>query len=362
MHKIILYSAFLFYLMNIPCTGFSQKFLEKFCYDVDFLVFFDNREYHTPYAESQTLFKIRLSPTVGLKLNDKVGGLHKLIVGLHYIQPLGSAYKNLQFIPTIYYHYDYKGITAYLGTVPFVKMLQAIPDYLMSDSLVYDYPNIQGGLVQFQSKHGFVEIQCDWRGQQTPTRREAYRLLLDGEYQYHIFRTGGFLMLNHLANKSYPIDKEGVCDELMVNPYIKLDFSNFTPFRAFYLKAGYILSINRERRTESTFIRHGAAIELLLNWRFLGVKNTFYVGENLFPLYPTYASLLTRGDPYYQSKLYNRTDIYIYLFRNSFLNCYFSWNLHFVPRYKIGHQQQVILRFNLDKIKGEDVLRGVFEK
>ncbi|MDR2972129.1 MAG: hypothetical protein LBU83_09410 [Bacteroidales bacterium] len=358
MYKITVSIAFFLILLILPKIGFSQKF----CYDVDLLFFFDNREYHTPYSESQTLFKIRLSPTIGLKLNDKHEGVHKLMAGIHYLQPIGSTYRNLKFFPTIYYHYEYKNINGYFGTIPFVKMLQPIPDYLMCDSVVYDYPNIQGGLIQYQSKHGFVEIQCDWRGQQTKTQREAYRLLLDGEYQYRILKIGGFLVLGHLANKSYPAKKDGVCDELVVNPYIKLDFSTLTPFRSFYIKSGYILSISRERITESTFIKHGAEIELFLNWRFLGVKNTFYVGENLFPLYPNYASLLNRGSPYYQSKLYNRTDLFIYLYRNNFLNCYFSWNFHIVPKYKINHQQQLILCFSLDKMKQDKDLRGVFDK
>jgi len=358
MKSLFFTTTFLLLFSIIPKTGFSQKF----CYDVDFLFFFDNREYHSPFAEPQTLFKLRLSPSIGLALTDKHGGLHKLIAGVHYLQPIGSAYKNLKVAPTIYYHYDYKGFNAYFGTVPFVKMIQALPDYLMYDSIAYDYPNIQGALMQFQSQNGFVEIQCDWRGQQTTTTREAFRLLLDGEYQYHILKMGGFLMMNHLANKSYPSEKEGVCDELLIAPYIKLDFSKLTPFSVFYLKAGYLMSLNRERKSETTFIRQGIQTELFLSWKFLGIKNTLYTGENLFPLYPKYASSLNRGDPHYQSRFYNRTDLFIYLIRNNFLNCYFSWNLHYVKGYKIGHQQQLILRFNLDKIKQDDDLRGIFEK
>ena len=65
------------------------------------------------------------------------------------------------------------------------------------------------------------------------------------------------------------------------------------------------------------------------------------------PLYPQLGAQLNQGDPFYQSPTYNRTDIYAYLFRKSYLNCLASFNLHYTPG-NLNFQQQLVLRFYLD--------------
>ena len=73
------------------------------------------------------------------------------------------------------------------------------------------------------------------------------------------------------------------------------------------------------------------------------------------------------GDPFYQSRLYNRTDLFVYLYRSSFVNFYFSWNMHY-DGYHLQHQQQMIVRFRLEPLmqelagKQQPFLRGLFDK
>ena len=44
------------------------------------------------------------------------------------------------------------------------------------------------------------------------------------------------------------------------------------------------------------------------------------------------------------------------------MNMYFSWNMHY-DLHRLQHQQQLIVRFNLDGIKyREGYLRGIFGK
>ena len=56
------------------------------------------------------------------------------------------------------------------------------------------------------------------------------------------------------------------------------------------------------------------------------------------------------GDPWYKSKLYSRTDLFIYLYNNRFVNCYFSLNLHVNELGRINFQQQLIAQFNLGRV------------
>ena len=111
-------------------------------------------------------------------------------------------------------------------------------------------------------------------------------------------------------------------------------------------------------------------LEVYANWWFLGLKNTLYVGDNLQPLLQSdnlgtpIGALMCQGDPFYQARFYNRTDLFVYLYRASFVNCYFSYNMHYQGG-RLQSQQQLIVRFNLGGLKTQKrgtLLRGLFDK
>jgi len=68
------------------------------------------------------------------------------------------------------------------------------------------------------------------------------------------------------------------------------------------------------------------------------------------PLYPQYGQLVNQGDPRYQARIYNRTDIFFYLIRRSFVTAYAGWNLLYLDGYGLSHQQQVVCRFSLEPL------------
>ena len=352
--------------LQYPCDSVAMLPLKpRFLYNVDALFYFDNREYKAPYQDDQTLFAIRLSPEIGVGLTDKSGGTHQLVAGVHYLQPMGGNWKDIHVHPTVFYQYDYKGFRMSLGAVPYKYFIRQLPDFLRYDSIAYYHPNIQGALFQYSSRHGFVEAMLDWRGLQRPDQREMFRITIDGEYAYNgYFRyfVGGIAQLNHKANHADPTPHEGVCDDAYLSPNIGIDFAKPTPLDTLSLRASYIYGYQRERRTSTLFQPQGFMLEFMINWRWVGAKNTFYYGSNLMPLYGTYGADLNQGDPFYQSKLYNRTDLYVYFVRKAFVSCYFSWNMHYVPESGLQHQQQVIAVFSLEGIHQEGKLRGPFDK
>lgn len=337
----------------------------RFLYNVDAAFWIDNREYKGPLQIDQTLFALRLSPEIGVGLTDREGGEHRLMAGVHYIQPMGGNWRDLRLHPTVYYQYHFKGLSLNFGTVPYKYFIRQLPDFLRYDSIAYAYPNIQGALVQYQSKHGFVEAMCDWRGLRRPDQREMFRVTIDGEYSYQgLFRyfAGGVAQMNHMANFAAPTPQEGVCDDAYLSPNIGIDFAGPTPLNTLLLKASYIVGYQNQRKRYTKYVPQGILLEFMVNWRWIGAKNTFYFGNYLMPFYGIYGSDLYLGDPFYQSRIYNRTDLYIYLLRKSFINCYFSWNLHWEPKGGLQHQQQVIAVFSLDGIKKQGTLRGLFDK
>lgn len=337
----------------------------RFLYNVDAAVWLDNREYWGPWQRDQTLFGLRLSPEIGVGFTDKECGEHRLMAGFHYIQPMGGNWQDVRFVPTVYYQYKFKGLTMNLGEIPYKNFIRQLPDFLRYDSIAYARPNIQGALVQYQSRHGFVEAMLDWRGKKKIDQREMFRVTIDGEYSYQgLFRyfVGGVAQVNHKANHARPTHREGVCDDNCVAPNIGIDFSAPTPLDVLMIRASYIFGYQRQRKLDVLYMPQGVMFEFMINWRWLGLKNTFYYGDNLMPFYCLYGADLYQGDPFYQSTIYNRTDFYVYLLHKSFINFYFSWNMHWVPQGGLQHQQQLIAVFSLDGIGKEVKLRGFFDK
>lgn len=337
----------------------------QFIYDVDFTTYFDNREYYKPYQEAQTILNFRLSPQVGVRILDRVGGTHELIAGVNYTQRLGGNWRDVQFNPIAYYHYAYRGFDLGMGAIPYTRRIMPMPEWLMYDSLTYMHPNIQGALFQYRDERGFVEMMCDWRGAQTPTRQEMFRIVGNGQYQYQWLQVGGLAHMNHKASFAAP-NHEYVMDDVHLHAFFGADVTDYTPFDSLSIRAGYIFGWQRDREIYESFFNHGLIIEFYASWWFLGLKNTFYYGDNLQPLRPRNA-FVCLGDPFYQSRIYNRTDIFAYLYRSSFVNFYLSWNMHYDGN-RLQHQQQMIVRFELEPLmkqlagRKQPYLRGLFDK
>ena len=334
----------------------------RFIYDVDFLTYFDNREYKAPYQIPQTIFNFRLSPSIGLRVRDNAAGRHELVAGVRYTQRLGGNWKDVQFDPTAYYHYAYKGIDLYMGAIPYQKRLNSLPYWLLYDSISYMHPNIQGAYFSYHDHRGFINAMADWRGAQTATRREMFRVLIDGEFHYKGLVVGGLAHLNHTAGTAEN-DTLPLYDDLNLGAHIGFDATQYVPLDSLAIKVGYIYGFARDRLHRRTFQPQGFYIELYLNWWFLGLKNTFYYGDNLQPFRSDIGPLMCQGDPFYQSRLYNRLDLFLYLYRSSFVDFYFSYNFHFDNR-RIQEQQQLIVRFNLDGLlsRKQGFIHAIFDK
>ena len=352
-------------------TAFQQKILEQrskrvsFAYDVDFETYFDNREYQGPYKVPQTIFNFRLSPSVGVRIRDNAGGTHTLMAGVRYTQRLGGNWSDVQFDPTAYYRYSYRGLNLAMGAIPYEQRLRALPDWLMYDSITYYHPNIQGALFSYEDQRGYVSFMCDWRSAQTQTRREMFRLLLDGEYHYKFFCVGGLAHMNHMAFANNEHDGEYLYDDVNLSAHIGFDVTQYTPLDSLALRVSYIYGYSRKRGANEIYQPQGVQVELYANWWFLGVKNTFYYGDNLQPFRVQMGADLYQGDPFYQSRLYNRTDLFVYLYRSSFVNFFFSWNMHY-DTFHLTHQQQLCVRFNLYGLLNPELkntyIRSIFDK
>ncbi|MDE6457011.1 MAG: hypothetical protein K2L31_00235, partial [Muribaculum sp.] len=282
--------ALLAALLLCVCNVMSQALT----WSVDFNSVFDNREGDRKITAPKTYFFTVLAPEVGVRLTKK----DRIAGGIVWTQHLTNDWDDGRVTPTLYYRHESKRWSFSMGMFPRTQLRRELPGFLWCDSLTYFQRNIRGALVQYNMRHGWIEAYLDWRGMQSTTRREAFNIVVHGEGKPRggVFLVGGNAMMNHFAlQKNAPADQH-IVDNFLVNPYIGLDFSRKTALDLLVIKAGALLTVERNRANDDGWkTPAGGWLELEGEWRWLGLKNSFYMGGKLFPSYGEFGAELYQG-------------------------------------------------------------------
>ncbi len=315
-------------------------------WEVNFGATFDNREGDGRYTRDRTYFFTTLAPEIGLRFTprDRIAG------GAVWNQPLENGVKNGKIMPTLYYRHEGERWRFSMGMFPRTQLREPLPGFLWCDSLAYFQRNIRGALVQYEERNGFFDAYLDWRGQQAVDVREAFNLVFHGEWRPKrgVFLAGGHMMMNHFA-KSHRAEDEYIVDNFLVNPYVGVDFSRATALDSLVVKAGGLMTVERDRRHGKWTTPGGLWVDATFEWRWLGLRNSLYLGGELFPLYGEYGTLLYQGEAYYQSSFYNRTDIYAHIMRNRWMDLEAQLNFNFA-RNDFMFYQRLILSISLGNL------------
>ena len=314
-------------------------------WSIDVNSVFDNREGGNYYSGDGTIFLTRVAPEVGLSF---LGGEHKIAGGLSWIQPCGNDWAEQRALPTVYYRYDKDVWRASFGVFPRSQYISLLPTFLLNDSIAYNQPNVRGLLIQYVKPSGFAELSLDWRSQQSETKREAFNINLNTEWNpLGTLLVGGYAQINHLAKRLNAPEGEGVNDDIMVNPYVGLNLSKKTALDSLVLKVGALASLQRSRATGGWQNRAGVLVNAVAEKKFVSIEETLFAGKNIMPLYPYFGTLLNMGDPYFQAPLYSRTDVNFHFIRNRFVNLEASLVFHYTKE-SFGFWQQLKLRVFVD--------------
>ena len=305
-------------------------------YNIDNLNFFDNREVRSPYQRSQTLYGSRLGAEIGLQFDESA-----IMVGAVGVKDFGQSgiqHKDL----TLYYHYESEHFSGAFGAFPRSQLKRELPDIFIYDSIRYYTPTLHGTLIQYNNSCGYAEFYCNWLNKQGVNEREIFELVTDGQFGKKGYHFGWNAQLTHF---SVPRPSNGlfVYDKLMLNPYIGVEMSDLVWADAFRMEAGLMLSLNRDRRDMQWKSPMGFLGEFTIRkWRF-SIRDRLYAGNPQFSDYETFGAQLHRGDPYYRSGLYNRTDISFYLLNKSHVQCTVTASFHFTEG-SMDNSQLVVLR------------------
>lgn len=308
-------------------------------YDVDNFNFFDNREVRSPYQRSQTLFGSRLNAEVGIQFDTNT-----IVIGATGIKDFGQSgirHKDLTF----YYYYEKEHFSGAFGSFPRKRLKRELPDIFLYDSIRYYSPNLHGALIQYTSHHGYAEFYCNWINKQGVNEREIFELVSDGRFGHKGYYAGWNAQLLHFSVPR-PANGLKVYDKLMLNPHIGFEKRNLGHIDAIRIEGGLMLSLNRDRNDMRWKSPMGFLGKVMLRkWRF-ELRNRLYAGNSQFSDYEIYGPQLHRGDPYYRSSMYNRTDVRLYMLNHLNVECYVGASFHYTEG-SLDNSQQVVLRVHL---------------
>ena len=298
--------------------------------------FFDNREVHSPYQRSQTLFGSRLGVELGLRSDANT-----IMVGVTGVKDFGqSGLAHEDF--TFYYHYAEGRVTGAFGSLPRTLLRRELPDIFVSDSIRYYSPTLHGVLLQYTTENGYAEVYCNWLGKQGEREREVFEIVTDGRFGSKGYYAGWCAQLLHFSVPRHAMGEQ-VYDKIMLNPHVGFERSGLRWADAISIEGGLMLSLNRDRRYMVWQAPMGFLGEARVRKGRVELHERLYAGNPQLTDYETFGNALHRGDPYYRSGLYSRTDIRLYLLSRPTVQCYAGASFHLTEG-ALDTSQQVILR------------------
>jgi len=160
----------LFTIMLIPSVNGQQ-----FEWQAGFDGFLDNREFHNSFQEPQTMFGSRFSIELGGSINKE----HRFRGGFNYLYEFGGPPDAWKPNPVLYYQYDKKPFTFFMGAFPRRRIIN-FPLALLTDTLNYYRPNVEGVYLDVKGDWGYQDVFLDWTSRQTDTEFEQFMFGLSG--------------------------------------------------------------------------------------------------------------------------------------------------------------------------------------
>lgn len=379
-------------LLTTAATLYSEnrdKADVSFAYDLDFDMQFDNREfYKSAFTGSMTVFGARVTPAVGLNVHQANGTRHRLMVGIDIMKDFGASpvsperadegsqeidprLSNLNLFRelTLYYDLDRQiGKTGLSLTAGIFPRRMAEGNYsraFFSDSLRFYDNNLEGILVKVSRPKANFEVGCDWMGQYGTFRRERFMVFSAGEGKVAPVLSLGYAA--YLYHYSCSETSGGVVDNVLLNPYLKLDFAHKTGLQIFTLRLGWLQAMQNDRELVDQYVFPGGGeLDLEVRKWNVGIRNEMFFGKDIMPYYNTvdpggykYGNLLYPGSPFYRVHddgtqgpgIADRLEVYYApKIGSPYMDMKISAIFHFNGKKYSGCRQMVSLCFNLQKL------------
>lgn len=311
----------------ISTISFSQKPE----YNVSFYGFGDNREFsNSKMAPSQTILGERTSFEIGTTLEEN----HQFRVGLNHLFEFGSDIDFNQPKLTAYYHFSDKKKEFYFGAFPRMDVMD-FPLAILTDTLHYYRPNIEGFLGKYTWEQGYQGGFVDWTGRQSEEVREAFLAGTFGKINMNQFFFENYLVIYHLANDASADPDVHIQDNAAFAFYLGTDLKKLIPLQKAYIKVGTLGSFFRERSVTDGYIKAWSFVgELYGESKNFALKTSWHAGDG---------HRITFGDRFYDADSYVRTDIFWKFIKAGNIQGKFNWSFHLVDGEHLDSSQQLSL-------------------
>ena len=288
------YLKFLLFINVLYNTAVNSQ---KPIFHGTFYGFADNREYFCKYAKAQTILGTRADLNAEFSDLDSV---NKVFLGINFLYEFGYTINGNKPALDLYYHYN-KGIyDFYFGAFP-RKHLLNYPLVLLTDTLLYYRPNIEGALGQINGERGDFKIWIDWTGRQTDTVKEAFLAGLSGKMNINLFYFEEYFYMYHLAHAANrTFDTIPIRDNGGGAVFLGVDLSEKIILDKLVFDIGTVFSYDRYRPDPYLFA-NGFISRLKTQYKRIGLDGIFYNGAK---------QSLAYGDPFYSGGKYSRIDCY----------------------------------------------------
>jgi hypothetical protein len=312
-------------------------------WEVGVLSFFDNGEFgRSAFKIPQTMTGVVISPEIGLGWDS----VHRISLGINLLHEFGSVRSIDRNYPTAYYYFNKQPSRFIMGAFPRSYALEKYPRIFFQDSISYYRPNINGIFWELANGQNYINLWLDWTSRQTERTNEAFFIGFSGRYNQGVFFVQHFGYMFHFAGKMNPVEEEALHDNILLLTSAGFDLSKNSIFSKLEADAGWVVDFERSRADQTGWIRqNGLHVNMNIEYRSIGLLNTFYKGRGNMFYYKDHGNNLYWGDPLYQAKMYNRSDIYLTFLNRSKVNLKLVYSFHFVEN-RIYHEQ--ILKFSVD--------------
>ncbi|GHS90367.1 hypothetical protein FACS1894201_11690 [Bacteroidia bacterium] len=293
---------------------------------------------------------IHLAPELGINFGEK----RRVFAGMDVMREFGST-KAIDFYdPIVYYEFYGKPFRFYMGAFPRKLVLDHYPRMFFQDSILNYRPLLNGLFWEIYSeKSNYFNVWLDWTARQTREHKEAFFMGWSGHYNFGMLYAQHFFYMFHFASLLDPIVYDALHDNGLSLTQVGIDLSTLTGFDKLELNIGWSIGLERSRdRIDEWHTPQGLLSELKVEYRGIGLFNTYYIGGSQQYYYNDHGNTLYWGDPIYRSKEYNRTDCYIVFFKNPTINLKLVFSLHFTEQ-TMYQEQALYATFDLNNLNNK---------
>jgi len=326
----------------------SEAFSQEKDWKINIFNFFDNTEFGRSAVKiPQTMAGVQVAPELGVVWDT----LNKVNVGVNLLHEYGSPDVIDKLYPTAYYESDRGPLRFLMGAFPRIGTIDNYPRLFFQDSVLYYRPNVNGIFWEYRKGENNCNIWLDWTGRQSKTVNETFFIGFSGKYKTGIFYLQHFGAMFHYAGKMDPVVEEPLHDNLLFLTSGGIDLSGKTCFSKLETNFGWAVRFERSRAENSGWITSsGFLMETRVEYKWVGLFNTFYKGDDMMHFYNELGNKLYWGDPTYRSKTSDRSDFYIRFLQSRTVDLQLTYSLTFMEE-RMYHEQMLKLIVNLNSLK-----------